>query len=484
MISRDLSRASAEEARIRQEIVDAAVLHYSVFSAAFTANQTTEAAFRDSTRVVQQLQQALGSLQQKSQDLSNFGGSWRKEKQLAANALIQHQKLLELLEAPQTMEVCVRGEMYHEALLVMEHVFAIAETERHLPLVRRIEMEMQASLRKMLESVVLPRLASSISLALALKIVTFLRRLKCNEQVLRSLFLQRRAEFIESLLRDAESTSQSAYSFLSKYMAIYKVHVTEVASQFYSCFAGPSLGSPCGEGDQCNRRMCDELTLYCQRRAAHLIRTFETRLQVVTNGAELSSLVEQCSSCGLVASKVGIDVSAILIGLSTERIRHLFASQIASAALSFRAAMSSFSWRAPSSTYSGRNPADVHGGPPVSLLQFLPLAYALNGFLTACNEVRKCAATSIAMDCSSEVIGLLKLICADLRKVQQSSAMLDAHEQQGLKLYLHAFVTDFFAHVIHSMEKLFSETPQAARRVAEALEQDIRNLQVNETKED
>jgi hypothetical protein len=467
--SKEPARLQAEELRIKREIVDVTVSNFHVFKAAFETNETVVQRFSLAAQTTPKLVAALEQLQKQSQSLAAVGQAWRTDKQIATAAVAQHQKLLELLEAPQTIDVCVRSEMYHEALLALEHIHSFANGfgAAAPPLVTKLLRDVNSTLHKLLNTVVIPRLATNISLSLAIKLTTFLRRLGVGEQHLRQLFLTKRSELIDNATSDAEAPSTAPYSCLSRLLTAMKVHGSEVVTQFHACFT--SLPRETGQQAAV---MCDELAQWTASRSASLVQHFEKKLPHVTSGAEIASLLEQSHNAASVLAKVGLDVTPAIVDMLAERIVSIFTSQISGAEQSYTAAMNAHTWKTQQVAGAGRQAegpaASGSSGsiaPPVALLPILPLSYAMNGILTACNEVRKCAAPVAAGRCVREVTRFVLRIADDIASSHAMLQLLDEGEQKGVAAFADAFVYDFVPHVAKCIERLFSSMPQLGRHL-------------------
>ena len=484
------ARLQADELRIKREIVDAAVSNFQVFKAAFEANDAIVQRFSEAAQTTPKLQAALEQLQSQSKSLVQVGQTWRTDKQVATAAVAQHQKLLELLEAPQTIDVCVRSEMYHEALLALEHVhsFAAAYGDRSTAsddkkgtpmLIAKLLRDVNATLQKLLTTVVIPRLATNISLSLAIKLTTFLRRLGVGEPQLRQLFLAKRSEHIDSLTSEAEASSTAAYSCLTRLLTAMKVQGSEVVTQFHACFSPqPTREGQTSTTARSSALMCDELAHWTALRTSHFVQLFERKLPQIGSCAEIASLMEQSHNASGVLAKVGLDMTPILIDLLTERIVAIFVAQISGAEQSYAAAMSAHAWKSqPSSFPTQRQPQVVEGStpagstlaPPVVLLHLLPLSYAMNGVLTACNDIRKCAVPAAAGRCTQELTRFLLRIADDITSAQATSGLLDESEQKGVTAFADAFVCDFLPHVVKCLERLFSTAPYLSRSLSESV---------------
>ncbi|EKG06194.1 oligomeric golgi complex component 8, putative [Trypanosoma cruzi] len=447
----------SDEEGVRRSIVEATVEHYSLLAETQEVNAKVASASGNALSCVRRLNDSLGRLQTLSQEMIRVGKQWRREKQIALGTVSQHQKLLAFLEAPAVLEDCIRNEMYHEALMVLEHINRSAQTMATVALFRRVEMEARCNLERALSEIVLPRLAEQLTVASAVKVTTFFRRLGVGEGQVRQLFLWKRAEYVDGLLREAEE-SGVPYSRIFRYVTAFKVHVTETILQYAACF------SPTIENGSCS-----ELAAWCHERAYVFLEGFRASLEKITNGSELASVIEECNSCCATTTLLQMDVSGLINESLISRARALFAEQIVLAMQSYSASMLAFSWRpsnglqcASSQKRVETAPSSSNGimSPPLSLVQWLPLAYALNGVLTAFNTIRKCVVPGVELFCAAKLEGLLQTIAKDLSRDKDLLMAMEGGEKQFYLLFVEAFVNDFYPHVLTCMRELLGEDAQ------------------------
>ncbi|RNF04403.1 putative oligomeric golgi complex component 8 [Trypanosoma rangeli] len=451
-----METSMSDEEGVRRGIVEAAVEHYSLLSGTQEVNAKVAAASGSALSCVKRLNDSLGKLQTLSQAMTRVGQQWRREKQIALGTVAQHQKLLAFLEAPAVFDDCIRNEMYHEALMVLEHITRSSQPMAEVELFRRVEVEVRCNLERALSEVVFPRLAQQLTVASAVKVTTFLRRLGVDESQIRRLFLWKRAEYVDGFLREAEE-SEVAYSRIFRYVAAFKVHVSEAIMQYTACF------SPTVEGGACS-----ELVAWCHQRVYVFLDGFRASLDKITNGSELSSVIEECNSCSATATLLHMDVSGLLNESLISRVKTLFAEQIALSMQSYTASMATFSWRTStgpqwSSSLKRAEPTSSSNSsmsPPLSLLQWLPLAYALNGLLTAFNTIRKCVVPGVKLFCVSKVEGLLQTVAKDLARDKELLMAMEGGEKQVYLLFVEAFVNDFYAHVLVCIRELLGNDAQ------------------------
>lgn len=450
-----MSKVSQEEQRIVADIVNTSVAHHHVFAVATSVNSDNAKRWQSAARTSALLSESLKGLRLQTADLVTRGHQWKNDKAVAVAAVQNHHKVVELLDAPQTLDVCLRNEMFHEALLVLDHVRNVVAEQRERGAVRlfaNLEANMELALRTALQTSVLPRLSQPMPLNTAVRLITFLRRLRTPEDALLRLFVSKKSEFIDGLIQEADGLSHTPYSFLSKLLTVFKVHVTEAVTQTTACFP--------------QQLVADELMLWCGVQTSQLLGLFQSRLRLITNGSEVASLMEQATNCSTAACKVGLDVSFLLSEALSKRTLELFVAQIAGSTSTFRAAIASFSWKVPlhASGSGGDSGAAATAGPPPppsSILSFLPLAYAMNGILSAFNEIRKCAARCVAVACCDELAAFLEIIACEIRRTARSASLMEPQEQHAFQVYCSVFSDDFVPHVLLAAENIFGKSSAA-----------------------
>jgi conserved oligomeric Golgi complex subunit 8 len=465
-----MSAVKGEEARVQAELVNAAVAHNGVFSSCIDLNRVNASRWQQSAKDAADLSTTLDDLHKTTTELVQEGQVWRQARSIATAAVSNHQKMVEILEIPQTLDVCLRAEMFHEALLILDfskNLLSLRGSRDSLSLLDQLEENVGKTLHAALLTVVVPRLSQHLPLNTAVKLVSFLRRLHTDDEVLTKLFLDCKTSFLDQCLQEASTLSHTPYAFLSKLLNVYKVHVAEAVHQFKACFSAAAL---------------PRLAAWCNERADAFLAAFDGRLQLVTNGAEIASLTDQTANVCAASVKVGTDIGPLLMERICHRAFQLFAAQIQGATAAFRAAMQSISWKLPSGgslTHSkAEDPPSTAAPPPapIVLLQFLPLAYAMNGILSAFNEIRRCAASSIAWPCFEELGSFLRVIISDVRRAHMASLLMEPSEQESLRRFRKALTEELLPHVWLCARRVFPSKEVLLSELERALEVEVCQL--------
>ncbi|KPA85078.1 putative oligomeric golgi complex component 8 [Leptomonas pyrrhocoris] len=449
-----MSSENTEEARVRQAIVDCTVEHYDLLANAQASNVSAAALSSSAEDAAKGLTGSLQTLQSSSQLLYFAGQAWRQEKSLLRSAVISHQKIVALMEAPALVEECVRHNMFHEALLIFEHVMMLCQHMSDVYVFQRLQAEVVAAMELVVDAHVMPMLSGPLSVDTAYKAISLLRRLGGSPACLCSLFLTSRATYIAHLMQEADA-SVVPYSRLLKYVTVYKVHVSEVVLQYKACFPSPT------EAQQ--RETTQELSLWCQEQAHRFVSLVSATLQHLHNGSELALVIQQCSSCATTTARVHTDVSGLLGSVLVEKVRALFADGMRQARMTYRTSMQTSSWRV--SVYCHHNtsltfstaidaPATVGDTPAVQLAQWLPLAYALNGTLSSFNAIRKCLLPGVEASCGEEVYRLVVDVAQDMLTDIPLLDTMDGAEKGVFVTFVKAFKRLYVPYVLHLVSRI------------------------------
>ncbi|CCW60173.1 unnamed protein product [Phytomonas sp. EM1] len=456
---------------VKRAITEAAVENFELLLESRESNKRIDAVASEAIRKSNLLRETLAKLQFHSQRMSDVGASWRGEKQILTNAMSNYPQLLAIAEAPSLLRDCIYHGMYHQALLLIEHMSRITPRDaRAENPFTRIQLELWHNLDVCFDEVVLPRLSEALTVDVTFKLITFLRRLGIDKSRVSDLFLERRTIYLDRLMQEAEQ-SPLPYTRVIKLIKIYQNQTSEVLTQYGVCF----LPSPERQAEEGERREAEDeedaddaegwgegIQRWCYTRAERFLAAFERAVELLTNGSELALVAEQCAAC--TASVVGLrlDVSPALHAILRRRVRGLFAAQMTLAAGAYTRSMRGVSWRR-STTLRGSGRA-VEGAisetamgtsPPVILARCLPLACAVNGMLTAFNLCRRVVLAGVPSQAAEHLVGLLRRIAADLTREAAVVETLPALEQGGYDDFVRVFVGVLFPYVMECTERLF-----------------------------
>lgn len=323
--------------------------------------------------------------------------------------LQKHNQLLEILEISQLMDTCVRNEYYEEALDLASYVKRLDKKfSATIPLIKQIVTDVNQSLNLMLKQL-LQQLRTNLQFNQCLKIIGIIRRLDVfTESELRVKFLQLRDIWLQSLL-NAIPTNDS-YQHITKTIEEYRIHLFDIITQYRAIFSS---------SDETNSNETLKITAD-QSNNNNDTRLFYTWLQQKIKmfllilskdlksgvGNRLDSVLSQSMYFGLAFSRVGLDFRVLMVPLFEDAILEQIKKQINEANLKFEDSMNKLNW---SELYSENQSQSQQQqqqqidminktsliNPPITLLDYTPLAVYLNCLLGCFNELRLCAPLSL-----------------------------------------------------------------------------------------
>ena len=506
-ISGEPHRLRGEASRLQRELVNVAVTNYPVLVAAYESQGRVLSHFQRSASLASgpHLGSLLTSLRSDTSKLVDEGPLWRRHRQETAAAVAAYPKLAELLDAPLTLDQCIRCDMFHEAILVVDHVRGIATqlsatTAPAQPgadtatttvattkwtasvVMQSIVDDCLSTVERLAASLLIPRLAApSTSLPTALRLIQFLKQIGADSDGdLASLVLAIRREFVAAQEAEALASAPTAGSFLARCLGIYKVHCADTLSTIRACFAMPATSSTTAGPSTNVEALC---TGWANQQASHLVDLFEEHLPKVTTGSDFAQLIEHINSLSQPAARLGIDVSAVLAALIQPRIGCWFHAQLTGTLTTFDVALAAHRWRRVARVMSsgeGKSPSQPGATteaaaltPPVGLLPLLPLAYVVNGVATACNELRKCALVGVWPAARVSTLLLMSGIVQRLERLRTECGFEGEEEQAAAEEFRDACFLECLPFVAHCVDRVFSSV--AAGGPTDAIRTDLRD---------
>ena len=457
MSGKEPSTLQNEENRILREIVGISVGYSHVFVGANRANERLSHSASAACSTTQRLANSLHRLKTRSHDLEKYGQQWRQRRFLATSAASNYQRIVELCDAPQTFEVCLRNDMFLEANMVLEHVGALHQQHPGSQVISDVHDALQGILAQTLPSLILPSLCGPLTLSAAVKTLGFLRNLGVVEADLRALFLHHRREYFLSLVRDCEKTTVGGYSLLSKVLTTFKIHVADSVTQYEVAFV-----------DEVHQKaMASQLSYWTTEHSNWLVMYFSKSLKGMMHGAELATLSELVSQSSVSLNKVAMDAGFLLQALLSQRVQEIFFAQLRSCEVSYQAAMSTHSWKK-SALHSASATRSTSDAAPVHLLNFIPLAFAINGILSSFNEIRKCVSLCHSSSaCFEATRTLVHKIRNDIQRVLLTAS--SESELEAVSEFESAFTADFVPHLDRCLRQVFPDAVVCVESLASSL---------------
>ena len=368
-------------ATLQQQTQDLAIDNYKTFIQ--TSNCTAEI-YKEFSQAENHLAGVLDKLGQFKQDCAEFQVASQdisKHRRLTSLTLSKNTTLLEILELPQLMETVVRNQHYEEALQLHNYVSRLSKKHPDISILTDIQSGVAASMRLMLQQLI-AQLRSPIQLPQCLKIISFLRRMDVfKETELRLKFLQAREAWLSSVV--AGVPREDPHTHLTRTMELLRVHLFDIVTQYRSIFSDHT-DHLITESEFDNRLL---FSSWLSRKVQQFVRTV---LEDLGSGVtSFESILGQAMYFGLSFGRVGFDFRPLLAPLFTEAIEKQFLSKLEAETTlqAVSASLSSLSLSClPSCPPLSASTSAV--SPPLSLLDFPPLALLTNAVLAALNEVR------------------------------------------------------------------------------------------------
>ncbi|CAM9711903.1 unnamed protein product, partial [Lampetra fluviatilis] len=474
-LRREPERLAEERGRVQQQTRELAYHDHGTFV------QTAECSARV-LRDFGDVEERLGALLDK---LPAFGERCRRfardaeglgaQRRTNALTLGRHTELLELLEAPQLMDTCVRNAYYDEALELLEYVKRLEKRHASIPVVAAIVSEVRASAQLML-SQLLQQLRTALALPACLRAVGYLRRMRAfSEAELRLKFLQARDAWLAAVL--SALPRDDPYAHVAKTVEACRVHLFDVVTQYRAVFAdddapheASSSGGGVGERDPAREGAL--FHAWVARKVADFLATLRAALRAGV-GPRLDALVGQCFYFGLSFGRVGADFRALLAPLFQEAAREALARALAEAGDAFRDDMDAYTLVATPLKLTGGAGIRPERGvgaqgaatsqqagallqPPATLMDFPPLAYFLNNVLAAFNELRLCCPLALAEDVGACVEAtLVGAVDAVLAFHRAEEPAMSAREAELFARFCAALARELAPHLDRCLQALF-----------------------------
>eukprot|EP00878_Enallax_costatus_P022940 GHUV01024379.1.p1 GENE.GHUV01024379.1~~GHUV01024379.1.p1 ORF type:complete len:532 (+),score=134.01 GHUV01024379.1:237-1832(+) len=341
----------------------------------------------------------------------------------------QQSTLLELLDAPQLMDTCVRNGIFDEALDLHAFIMRVGLLHPDLPVVKLLVSQAQAVTQAMLGQL-LQRLRTNIQLPECLRVVGYLRRMAAfSEADLRLHFLGCREDWLGQLIAELDDTD--SYEYVKQLTDVHRLHLFDVVMQYRAIFFD---GATAQDTKAANVREGSVLYTWVQHRIAHYMTAMQRHLPAVEEGTNLASVLEHCMYCCSSLSRVHIDFSSLMQPLFQLCTLRLFSSRLAIAVDAFHQRLDSHKWVVmPSPMHNKPTGADAAGAsgqngelsPPYVLMEHVPLAVFLNGVLSALNELRHCALLPLQKPAGALLQSALEQVASSLVHYKHTRNLAD-----------------------------------------------------------
>lgn len=264
--------------------------------------------------------------------------------------------------------------------------------------------EVRQSTQLMLNQL-LQQLRSNSQLPVCLRVIGYLRRMDVfTEAELRVKFLQTRGTWLQSIL--AAIPKEDPYFHITKTIEACRVHLFDIITQYRAIFSDEDPLVPPTVGGLLAVNEAAIFHGWVVQKVGEFLQTLESDLERGV-GSRLDSLLGQCMYFGLSFSRVGADFRGQLAPMFQRVAAENFRKAMQEAEDKFQEDMNLYTLIALPSALGGAVPPVALGTqpgtlqPPMSLLDFQPLACFLNNILTAFNDLRLCCPVGLAQEVSA-----------------------------------------------------------------------------------
>jgi hypothetical protein len=201
-----------------------------------------------------------------------------------------------------------------------------------------------------------------------------------------------------------------SYEHLSRTLELTRVHLFDIVTQYRALFSDedPLMGSY-GVPSPASHRLL--FSTWLESKISQFLQTLEKDLDLGAKGQSLDSILSQAMYFGQSFGRVGADFRTALIPIFSKAVLEVALEHFQGSEQRFKIGIDQLALKASVTT----NDADKKKSsdpfqPPISLLDFTPLAELCNTILLSLNEIRLCAPISLAPKMVDRIQDLL--ICA------------------------------------------------------------------------
>lgn len=421
-----VEKLGKEGAHLREERLsildltrDLAYTNYKTFIHTADCSRTI---FKDFTSVESHLEvisSCLPNLRGSVEQFLATSRSLAQSRHLTSLTLVKHTQLLEILELPQLMDTCVRNGYYDEALEILAYVRRLERKHTDIPIIAGIVTEIQAGTLLMVNQL-LSQLRSPLALPQCLKVIGLLRRLDVfTEPELRLKFLQARDAWFCGKLKAIPK--EDPYQHIIKVVEVSRVHLFDIVTQYRAIFSDDDTRFSLGDPEVNEQAIFHGWILH---KVNHFIQLVGKDLENGL-GSNLESVLAQTMFFGQSFSRIGADFRNLLIPLFQKAALVQCEKDIRVANIKFDETLSSFSlMEAPQMSASSTFMTEIQDKtrPPLSLMEFPPLAHYMNGLVAAFNTLRQCCPVATLPE-------VIRLLHQSLTKV--IGALLELHRLES-----------------------------------------------------
>ncbi|XP_058801520.1 conserved oligomeric Golgi complex subunit 8 isoform X2 [Phymastichus coffea] len=362
-------------------------IHELVFSNYRTFIHTAECCrkifqeFNQTEKELDCLVEKVPQFMNKCTSFCNKSNTINTHKRLNTLALNKNTELLEILELPYLMELCLKTDQYSEALELSQYARNLGVKHRNIPIICNIinEVENKWSLvvnqvfNSLKEDLPLPRCLQLIGLLRSMDVFT--------ESELRLKFIQARDTWFQSLLESIPTNNASIH--LIKTIELSRINLYNIITQYKAIFNDDDhmiLGSYSTVNDS---------TIFHEWLEEKVSKFLSTLEQDLPEIIFIDSILGQCTYFGLSFGKVGADFTGRMSEIFTKAISNKFDKSILTATRKFEKDIDQFTFVHKSIKSNIKIDLVLNSeSPPEQLTDYYPLAEYCNGLIKIFNEIR------------------------------------------------------------------------------------------------
>ncbi|CAG8749330.1 5156_t:CDS:1, partial [Acaulospora morrowiae] len=423
-----------EESKIQKELAELSFREYKSCIHANSCSTKINSSLDNLSAHLSELILAIPSLENACASFSQQTTQISQQRNKINIVLEQHDNLMEILEIPQLMETCVRDGLYSEAMDLSGYVTDLVSKYSTIPLIKHIEQEVKWTMQTMLSKLIM-LLSQQIKLPDCLKVIGYLRRMEAfDESELQLVFLLSRDAYLQSLIKALEKEKRDPVHYLKKYIDAFREHFFDIVTQYrsifsddgsttptYSTFMISPPSSPWTPNNQSlGKRTVTATTVFADY-TIHILGQLNSVLAeftpLISDTSSLSSILTQLMYCGISLGRVGIDFRHLVTGHFETAVNRIISKMIADGTQEFcddlKQAIKNVdlpgTWMVgdkkstnlvDSKSQSNTSPASSTSSsspftPLVILLEYPPIAYLTNAYLSAFNSLRLVAPVSL-----------------------------------------------------------------------------------------
>jgi len=397
-------RVARELEQLQQQTRDLAASNYKTFIQTSNCSKEVFTEFSNTEQHLEKLISKLPVFSQKCSEFQNVAGEISRHRRLTSLTLAKHTSLLEVLELPQLMETVVRNHHYEEALQLHSYVIKLCKKQPQVKILDDIATAVSSSMRLMLQQL-LGQLRAPVQLPQCLKVISYLRRMDVfDETELRLKFLQARETWLNTVV--AGVPKEDPYLHLTRTMEVLRVHLFDIVTQYRSIFSDDTdhlIGV--NPDASFNNKLL--FSSWLSKKVNEFLEIVSVDLDSGFNSLE--SVIGQAMYFGLSFSRVGFDFRPLLVPLFIRAVKKQLEVKldVIGTMKTVSDSLSSVELSrlpvSPPPLFSGQEITS----PPLTLLEFPPLAHITNAILSSFNEIRLVCPLSLASCVTSKIEELL-----------------------------------------------------------------------------